>query len=1101
MGVNGRNLIGWALCLLLMGCQSPPLETRGLFEIVLPEDSGVSFANMLEEDPAFNILTYLYYYDGGGVAIGDIDNDGLPDIYFTSNLDENRLYRNMGDFRFEDVTVSAGVAGRAGWTKGATMVDINADGYLDIYVSVVNHLSKRGKNQLFINNGDLTFTEQAEVYGLDQEAYATQAVFFDYDNDGDVDVYQVNHSVHTEGTYGNISLRSERHPAAGDKLLRNDNGSFVDVSEEAGIIGGVIGYGLGAAVSDLNNDGCLDIYVSNDFHENDYLYINQCDGTFQETIYDAVGHTSRSSMGNDAADFNNDGWSDVVVVDMLPDREDIRKTAVSADNYDVDAIKARAGYHDQYARNTLLLNKGEGRFSDISYLAGVEATDWSWSVLFADLDLDGQKDIFVTNGIYRRPNDLDYLRFARQPEIHAMLQQNPYTEQHMDLIQEMPQVPIPNYVFRNKGDLTFESVGEEWGLGTPGFSNGAAYADLDLDGDLDLVVNNLGATASLYKNQAKQQSGHNHLAIRLIGEGANLSGIGARVGVKNNGTWQFLEMMPTRGWESSVDHRLHVGLGSGSTAVDSLRVQWPDRRVQVLTNVPANQLIEVRQEDAKNAPLLLPTRPPYLFTEIDDEVMPFAHEENRFFDFSREALIPHLISQEGPALAVGDVNGDGLDDVFVGGAKWQSSRLYVQGRDGTFSSTNESLWHADSLQEHVDAAFFDADGDGDFDLYVVAAGNEFWGTNDAIADRFYRNKGNGAFEQDTSALPGVFGNNCCVRPADYDADGDIDLFIGGRVTPRNYGVVPRSYLLENDGTGRYSDVTAVQAPELEHVGMVTDAAWIQANTDGRLDLAVVGEWRPVQIFTQGNEGFVLSPETGLEQTHGLWASVTSADFDGDGDEDLVAGNLGRNSLFRASMEQPIELYVHDIDNNGTNDPLITMYRHDEPHLFASVDELMLSIPELQQTHTTYASFGDKQLDDLFTADRFDGAERESAYFFDSIIAWNEGDGTFRIESLPVEAQLSPIRDVWTGDVNDDGHRDIVAVGNTRGVSPRRGKYDASYGHVLLGDGNGVFNAIPPYQTGFWFRGDGRQVRVLHLQDNRRVLVTSRNKESLQLFEF
>ncbi|HET6567196.1 MAG TPA: VCBS repeat-containing protein, partial [Rhodothermales bacterium] len=704
---------------MLVGCQATPEEAT-LFRKLPAGETGIAFVNRLPEDSSFNFISYMYYYNGAGVAVGDVDSDGLMDLYFTSNLGSNRLYLNRGHLRFEDVTEKAGVGGTGSWKTGVTMADVNADGRVDIYVSEVSgYLDLKGRNQLFINNGDGTFTDRAKAYGLDVAALGTHASFFDYDGDGDLDVYLLNHSVHSLGTFGPADLRYERNPLAGDRLMRNDGGRFVDVSEQAGIYGGVVGYGLSATVSDLNLDGCPDIYVANDFHENDYLYLNNCDGTFRESIRDAMGHTSRYSMGSDAADVNNDGRPDLAVLDMLPDRQDILRTSETGESYDLYAAKVRLGYHDQLTRNTLQLNVGHGRFSDVALLAGVQATDWSWAPLLADYDNDGHNDLFVTNGIYHRPNDLDYMSFSTEAGRREAMRKS-RTLSDAELIAQMPHVPIPNYAFRNDGDLTFTNVSTAWGLDDTSFSNGAAYADLDNDGDLDLVTNNINEPSSVFENRAETLHKDAHfLTVALEGTGGNTAGIGAKVFVRQHGKLLFREQIPARGFESSVDPRLHFGLGADSTA-DSLTVVWPDARFQVLTDVSADTILTLHQADAAGA-FIYDTGPPAhpLFIDVTDSIhLGFRHVENAFDDFTRQPLLPHMISREGPALAVGDVNGDGLDDVFLGGAKYEAGQILLQTRTGGFVPLDEPALRADSLAEDVCAALFDADGDTDLDLVV-----------------------------------------------------------------------------------------------------------------------------------------------------------------------------------------------------------------------------------------------------------------------------------------------------------------------------------------------------------------------------------------------
>src|SRR5438876_1163007 len=768
-----------ALPAFLMSCRrTPPVPP--LFVAVAPEASGITFANTLPpDDSALNIVNYLYYYNGGGVAAGDIDGDGLMDLYFTSNLGANRLYRNLGNFRFEDITARAGVADSVGWKSGVTMADVNGDGRLDIYVSGVNYRGMQGRNVLYINNAN---------------------------------------------------------------------------------------------------------------------------GTFTESIAQATGHTSRFSMGADAADFNNDGRPDIAVLDMLPDSEAILKTAATTESYSLFSLKLAAGYHYQYARNTLQLNRGvvggKLRFSEIGLLAGIAATDWSWAPLFADFDNDGRKDLFVTTGVYRRPNDLDYI--ASFDSIPAGVEP-PIAR----LIAKMPHVPRPNYAFHNNGDLTFTNLAAAWGLNAAGFSNGAAYVDLDNDGALDLVVNNLNAPAAVYRNQVRDldSAGHHYLTVALRGAGANTAGIGAKVILTAGGTHQLVGVMPTRGFESSVDPRAHFGLGQTSH-VDSLTVIWPDRRYQVLENLAVDRIITLSQAEARSQPPIRPTaQPPPLFSDITDPLpINYKHKENTLFDFGRKPLMPHLLSIAGPALAVGDVNGDGRDDIYVGGAKWQAGRLFIQRRDGTFRASPQGAFQADSLSEDVDAVFFDANGDGHADLYVVSGGNEFEKDDAPLQDRLYLNDGRGHFHRDSLALPRLSESGSCVVPGDWNGDGHLDLFVGRRVVSRHYGLTPRSCLLENDGTGHFRDVTLEKAPALAEVGMVTSAAWVDYDHDGKLDLIVVGEWMPVRVFHQENGRLVdRTAEAGLAGTEGWWNSVTVADLNGDGRPDLVLGNLGLNSYIRASV--------------------------------------------------------------------------------------------------------------------------------------------------------------------------------------------------------
>jgi enediyne biosynthesis protein E4 len=1063
-----------------------------LFVAVAPESSGVTFANRLPPpgDSSFNIITYLYYYNGGGVAAGDIDGDGLVDLYFTSNLGRNHLYRNLGHFRFEDITDKAGVADSVGWKSGVTMADVNGDGRLDIFVSGVDYLGMHGRNVLYINNGDGTFTDRTAAYGLDFSGYSTQAAFLDYDGDGDLDMYLLNSSTFSERAHSRSTSRLVRNAKAGDRLYRNDHGHFVDVSAAAGIYGGVEGFGLGVAVSDFNLDGCPDIYVANDFPENDFLYLNNCHGGFTEAIAQATGHTSKSSMGADAADFNNDGRPDIAVVDMLPDSERILKSAQTAESYRLFNQYRAAGYHYQYARNTLQLNRGvvDGtlRFSEIGLQAGIAATDWSWAPLFADFDNDGLKDLFVTTGIYRRPNDLDYIAAVDSMSTGTV----PPASR---LIAKMPHVPQPNYLFHNNGDLTFTNVARQWGLGTAGFSNGAVYVDLDNDGALDLVVNNLDATASIYRNRARELDPASHyLTVVLRGSDANTGGIGSKVMITAGGEHQMAEVMPTRGFESSVDPRPHFGLGP-ATRVDSLVVVWPDRRFQVLTNVAADRIITLSQADATGRyTYKRPVAKP-LFTEVHSALSPpFKHAENTYFDFGREPLMPHLLSTEGPALAVGDVNGDGLDDIYVGGAKWQPGALYLQDANGHFHATRQPAFEADSLDEDVDALFFDANGDGALDLYVVSGGNEFW-EGEPLRDRLYLNDGHGNFHRAGDALPAFYHNGSCV------ARGGNLLFVGSRVVARQYGIAPRNYLLENDGHGHFRDVTAERAPGLDSIGMVSAATWVDYDGDGQLDLIVVGEWMPVRVFHQEHGRFVdRTAQAGLAGTNGWWNSVQVADLNGDGRPDLVLGNLGLNSIIHGSPAEPARLYVGDLFENGTTTQILTTYQHGTSYPLVGRDELLQVAPALLRRFPTYASFGASRIEDIVPSRALRKARVLQADQFASAIALNRGDGTFELRPLPTEAQFAPVYASLVGDFDGDGKADLLLAGNFYGVTPLEGRYDASFGLLLKGDGRGGFTPVDMEQSGLAIDGQVRHMALLRGANGRRLIVIARNNDTLQL---
>ena len=875
------------------------------------------------------------------------------------------------------------------------------------------------------------------------------------------------------------------------------------MSERAGVADRVGAFGLGVVASDLNLDGCPDLYVANDFQENDYLYINNCNGTFTESITKATGHTSRFSMGVDAADFDNDGRPDLVVTDMLPDREEIVKSSASTESSDLFERQLRAGYHPQYERNTLQLNRGNGRFSDVGLLAGVAATDWSWSPLFADLDNDGNKDLFITNGVYRRPNDLDYINYISNETIQASLAQG-ITRENLNVIKKMPQVPAPNYAFRNNGDLTFTNMAAAWGLAQPGFSNGAAYVDLNNSGALDLVVNNINASASIYRNRTRDvnPAGSHYLGVQLRGARGNTAGIGAKVTILSAGRRQLLEQMPTRGFESSVDPRLHFGLGK-STTVDSLTVVWPDRRYQVLTNVHADQMLTLEQPNAagKYAYRRRESAKPLFAEATARSGIDFKHEENDFADYNREPLIPHRLSTEGPALAVGDVNGDGLDDVYVGGAKWQAGRLYIQQPDGTFRASAQPAFQADSLEEDVDAVFFDANGDGHPDLYVVSGGNEFWDDDDALQDRLYINDGKGNFHRDPHALPRFAESGSCVVPGDFNGDGHIDLFVGRRAVARSYGLTPRSYLLENDGKGHFVDVTHEKAPGVADAGMTTSAAWIDSDKKGTLDLVVVGEWMPVRIFRQENGRFVdRTAAAGLAGSEGWWNTVKAVDLNGDGRKDLVLGNLGLNSYVRASPKEPARLYVGDFFSTGALKQILTSYRHDVSYPLASRDELLRLMPQLRGKYATYADFGASRIDEILPSSELANAKVLEARDFASAIALATENGSFTLQNLPTEAQFAPVFASVADDFDHDGHVDLLLAGNFYGVPPILGRYDATYGLLLRGMGHGRFAPADNEAINLMIDGQVRHMALLRGPGGAKLIAIARNNDKLEILE-
>jgi len=1111
---------------LLQVC-SKPEPIQQLFMSLSPAVTNITFENNVDEEELFNSINYLYFYDGGGVAVGDINNDGLADIYFTSNMYTNHLYLNKGDFHFEDITQEAGVyGGMEGWTTGVTMADVNGDRFLDIYVCYSNLFDKKGANLLFINNGDLTFTERATEYGLDFKGLSRQAVFFDYDLDNDLDMFLLNHSIHSKGTYGHIDLRNKRDAEAGDKLYRNDNGRFVDVTAESGIYESILGYGLGVAIGDINWDGHPDIYISNDFHEDDYLYYNNGNGTFSEALRSSVGHTSRASMGNDLADMNNDGLLDVVVVDMMPEREDIRKSSVFADPFNIDYLKQRFGYHFQYRRNTLLLNRGNALkpipgtdtafnlFSEIGQLAGIHATDWSWAPLFVDLDNDGYKDLFVSNGIYRRLNDLDYLDHLKKNEVQLELNSRKFqskpapidSDKLTEILQYAPSVPLQNYIFQSQGDLSYINRAEEWGLADLGFSSGAAYADFNNDGGMDLVVNNTNGLATIYKNliyldNLDSLDKNNYIKIQLIGEDLNTHGIGSKVLIYTNEKTFFQELMATRGFQSAVEPVLNFGLGNAKM-IDSLRVIWSTGEHQLLFNIKANQRIRLYQRNATDSyQYETKMKMNKVFQDVSElSHIDYKHQENTFIEYNREPFIPHFLSMEGPAFDVADINNDGLVDVYLGGGKHQPGAIYLQNDRGEFKIVVDSVFIRNSHGEDVDAAFFNANNDEFSDLYVAKGGNEFFAKMEPLKDCLYFGVGKGKFVKSQSALPDIYANSACVKPVDIENDGDMDLFIGTRSVPREYGVIPKSFILINDGAGHYTDQTTTYAAALSETGMVTDALWLDLNKDSLKDLVVVGEWMPIRIFYNSADGLTeVTDQYGLQNTTGWWNTLVAGDLNNDGHSDLVVGNLGLNSFLKTSITQPVQLYIDDFSGNNKLEQILTYYNGSKAYPLASRDLMVENISFLQEKYPTYVDYAGEAINDIFTKNQLQSATLRQVVEFASVVLINNGNETFTKNILPIEAQFSPIYSLLIDDINNDGFQDLLTGGNFSGVPPDLGRYDASYGEAFLGDGQGSFTPLHFQTSGFVVNGEIRQMKKINTPNNQDRIMVARNNHTVAIF--
>ncbi|MBL0739802.1 VCBS repeat-containing protein [Chryseolinea lacunae] len=1082
---------GWwtLLPMFLWACQQ---QTETLFTQTNPTQTGVTFANTVVEDDAFNILTYEYLYNGGGVAAGDLNNDGKIDLLFTGNAVPNALYLNKGNWKFEDIAATAGLGGRPRWKTGVTLADVNADGLLDIYVCYSGPGTDTDRcNELFINNGGdtPTFTERAAEYGLDAcGTYSTQASFFDYDRDGDLDMFLLNHARLTYNPFFNSKkLRALRHPQYGNRLYRNDDGKYQDVSAAAGIHGSGVNFGLGVSVADMNEDGWPDLYVTNDYEEQDFFYLNQRNGTFREGLKESFRHIARNGMGCDVADYNNDGLPDVVVVDMLPEDNFRQKILKGPDEFDKYNLLRDSGYHHQNMRNVLQLNMGMRDsvpvFSEVGQLAGMSNTDWSWSPLLADYDNDGRKDLFITNGFLRDFTNLDFVKYVYQD---SRKNGKPY-----EIVKQLPSSRISNYLFRNNGDLTFQNTTEAWGLQEKSISNGAVYADLDNDGDLDLITNNINQQAFLFRNNTDGRRQH-FIKIKLKGEGANTFAIGAKIGIVTDNQVQVQELFPTRGFQSCMPAEIIFGLGN-TTVVDSLWVMWPSGKVSARTKLKADTTFVLTVEEAveKTTPTRKETSSwfenEFAFGAADRYV------ENDFIDYKIQFLLPYQVSRYGPCLASGDIDGDGNDDLFVGGASGHSGKLY-RGTDAGFVRLPAQPWRADSLGEDTGALLFDADGDGDEDLYVVRGGTEFPPeAAPLLQDRLYENVGHGKFAVATEALPHEISNGSCVSAADYDKDGDLDLFIGARSIPGNFPMPSVSFLLRNDSQGGVLKFTNATPQPLRKPGMVTSAVWMDYNNDTWPDLILAGEFMPVMVFE--NMKGVLTDNTvtaGTANTAGLWCRLISADVDADGDLDVVAGNAGLNLSLKATPDQPITLHYGDFNGDGRIDPILSTHVQGKPYPYPSRDEMLEQLPALKRKFTSYELYANAKLEDVIGAEQLKQGSVVRAVMLASCIFKNVGNGKFETMSLPVEAQFSMNSAMAFDDFDADGVNDMLLAGNFYPYRVQAGRSDAGSGLILKGGGLGKYTPTLFPATGFYAPGDVRALAVLKTKTNERRVVLGVN---------
>ncbi|MFP2995744.1 VCBS repeat-containing protein [Spongiivirga sp. MCCC 1A20706] len=1079
----------------LTSCESKKTaEEQTLFSLLDSTQTGISFANNLSYDNDFNVYKYRNFYNGGGVALGDINNDGLIDIYFTANQLSNKLYLNKGNFQFEDISDKSGTIGSKAWSTGVSMVDINADGLLDIYVCNSGDVKGDNKqNELFINNGDLTFTEMASKYGLDDKGFSTHASFFDFDKDGDLDVYLLNNSYQAIGSFNlQRNERPKRDLLGGDKLMENVNGSFIDISEKAGIYGSVIGFGLGVTVADVNNDNWEDIYVSNDFFERDYLYINNQNGTFTESLTNQMKSTSGASMGADAADVNNDGYNDIFITEMLPSEYERLKSVTTFEDWNKYQYNVKNGYYHQFTRNTLQLNNTNNTFSEISRLSGVHASDWSWGALFFDMNNNGNKDLFIANGIYRDLTDQDYLQYISNEEVIKSIVTNNEVD-YARLIEIIPSNPVSNHSYINKGGLKFERDFKT-GINTKGFSNGSAYGDLDNDGDLDLVVNNVNMSCFVYRNNTRDKDSTNYLKLVLKGENKNTYGVGSKIKLITKNEKLLLEQQPIRGFQSSMDPRPNFGLNNANNI--SLVVDWPSGKQTLLENVTPNQTLIVEEKDAlvrDNASKA--DKSTVLFNK--EKTLPFKHEENKFIDFHRDRLLYHMCSTEGPKMASADINGDGTKDLYIGGSKNNTPTIMIS-KNGTYETLNTSDFDSSRSSEDAASIFFDADNDGDQDLYVCSGGVEFSQYSTAFLDRLYFNDGKGNFTLSKQKLPSKtnFVSSSTVINADIDNDGDQDIFVGQRTIPLKFGLPGSGFILKNDGNGNFTDVTNSAAPDLQDIGMITDALFEDINGDNLKDLIIVGEFMGVELFINNNGQFNRMKDNYTSTLKGWWNTIHATDIDNDGDQDFILGNHGQNSQFRASTKKPLKLYIGDFDKNGFSDPILTFTADDDKdYPFALRHNLIDQLKPLKKKFPDYKSFKNASITDIFSQEQLQATKVIEANILESIVLVNKGNLEFEAIKLPISAQLSPIYAINSGDFDKDGDNDILLGGNLYNVKPEVGRYDATFGIFLENKGNLTFQY---HQSGKGFFVDG-EIRDIIVKDNE--VIVSRNSDSLSTFKY
>lgn len=1074
------------------------------FQLLEADQTGLHFSNDLVPTKDLNIFSYMYFYNGSGVGAGDFNNDGLVDLCFTGNISENRLYLNKGKMKFEDVTSKTTINQSKGWANGISVVDINQDGLLDLYISQVGGFEKfDAHNLLFVckeitKEGVPIYEEKSTEYGLNLKGLGTQAAFFDYDIDGDLDMFQLNHSVHQNGTFGfRKNFQGKSHPTAGDKLYRNENGKYSDVTQQAAIIDDVLGYGLGVAIGDVNFDGYPDMYIGNDFHENDYLYINQRNGAFKEDLDNQIKHTSQFTMGIDIGDINNDVFPEIISLDMLPYDKEILKRSEGEDSYNIYKYKIRQGYNNQFARNNLQLNNRNNTFSEIGMYANVHATDWSWSPLWMDFDNDGRKDLFISNGIPKRMNDIDYILFMSDEAMQEKLDKKEFDENDKSLIDKLPEIKIPNKFFQNTPSLAFLDIENTIKNNKESYSNGAIYADLDNDGDLDIITNNINDKVFVYENLADATTSKNaSLTLQLKGPEKNKNAIGTKCLVFKNNEIITYEKFPVRGFQSSAEGPLTIGLGNKAT-IDSLVVIWPDNTYQKLVYDTTKQAVSLSY--SPNLPLFNYEEfnkdriKGFDFQDITSETkLNFTHIEDNFNEFDREALIPHLMSSEGPALAVGDVNNDGLDDAFIGAARGNSGKVFLQNKNGTFAPTIQPDLETDATYEDIDASFADVNNDGFVDLVVGSGGNQFFGKSEFLQPRLYLNDGHGKLTRKKDAFPtDLFINAASVLTFDFTSDGSPDLFIAGRVVPFQYGITPKSYLLKNDGSGKFSDITPSAVASL---GMIKSSTLTDLDKDNDMDILIAVEWGKVYLLENSDGKFTPKP---LTKENGWWNFIKPFDFDNDGDTDILVGNLGQNSRLKASQERPLRLYVNDFDANGSTDQVLTFYIKDEEVIFANKKEAEKQFPYIKKEFIFAKDFAKATIGEILGKDKLAQSKVLEASYLSNAILENNGNGEFILKSLPQNAQFAPYYTAEIMDVNNDKLSDVLLMGNFYDCNIQMGRYDADYGTLLLNKGKNHFEKV--MLNGLVINGQVKRSKPITIK-GAKAIVIAKNNDTVQVIK-